>query len=393
MTSEQIKQADAAYILPTYGRCDVALVEGKGCRAKDADGKSYLDLTSGIGVNSLGWCDDEWVAAVGKQAATLQHTSNIYYTQPAVMLAAELVTHTRMDKVFFGNSGAEANEAAIKAARNYSEQKYGQGRSTIVTLQNSFHGRTLATLTATGQDVFHEKFTPLLPGFAYIEANDIDALQRALAADVCAVMFEPIQGEGGVMPLSPDYVQTLRHLCDEKDVLLIADEVQTGIGRTGTLLACEQLGVQPDIVTLAKGLGGGLPIGACLLSEKCSSSLGKGDHGSTFGGNPVACAGALVVMQRMSRLFLAQVQQNGHYLLEALQALPQVDSISGMGLMLGITFKGNLAASEVQAAALQKGLLCLTAKDKLRLLPPLIITQPEIDEAIAIIKQVLEELA
>lgn len=393
MNSTEIKQLDAEYVLPTYGRFDLCLTSGKGCRAYSPEGAAYLDFTSGIGVNSLGWCDEEWSAAVAKQAATLQHTSNLYYTQPGAQLAKALCTATGMAKVFFGNSGAEANEGAIKAARKYSLQKYGEGRATIVSLYNSFHGRTMATLTATGQQGFHQHFAPFLPGFAYTPANDIPALGQALAGDVCAVMFEPIQGEGGIVPLEPGYLQALQALCHEKDILLIADEVQCGVGRTGHFLASQGAGIQPDIVTLAKGLGGGLPIGAVLLAEGCQTALGKGDHGSTFGANPVCCAGALVVMNRLNESFLAAVQAKGELLKNGLLALPGVQGVSGKGLMLGISFAPGIAAAGVLQAAMQKGLLCLLAKDKLRLLPPLVVTTEEITEGLSILKTVLEELA
>lgn len=393
MTNEQIKQSDSAYLMPTYGKCDVVLAEGSGCLAKDAAGKTYLDFTSGIGVNSLGWCDAEWAAAVSKQAATLQHTSNLFYTEPAVELAAELVARTQMDRVFFCNSGAEANECAIKTARNYSEQKYGKNRHIILTLSNSFHGRTLATLSATGQDSFHEKFSPLPDGFITIPTNDIEQLKKHLTSSVCAVMFEPIQGEGGVIALEKEYLQELQTLCHQKDVLLMADEIQTGIGRTGTFLACEQFPVKPDIITLAKGLGGGLPIGAILFSQKASSALSKGDHGSTFGGNPVCCAGALVVLHRLSNLFLQNVQDTAKYLNEKLASLPLVTNVSGMGLMLGVEFEPWVSAAEVQAGCLEKGVLFLTAKTKLRLLPPLIITKEEIDKGISILQEILQSFA
>lgn len=393
MTNEQIKQSDAAYLMPTYGKCDVVLVEGSGCHAKDADRKTYLDFTSGIGVNSLGWCDPEWVAAVSKQAATLQHTSNLFYTAPVVELAAELIARTQMDRVFFCNSGAEANEGAIKTARNYSENKYGKQRHTIITLDNSFHGRTIATLSATGQDSFHQKFTPLAEGFITIPANDIELLKKNLTNSICAVMFEPIQGEGGVIPLEEKYLQELQSLCLEKDILLIADEIQTGIGRTGAFLACEHFSVKPDIVTLAKGLGGGLPIGAILFGKKSSTALGKGDHGSTFGGNPVCCAGALVVLHRLGNLFLQNIQENATYLKEQLSALPFVKNVTGMGLMLGIEFEQNISCHDVQAACIKKGVLFLTAKTKLRLLPPLIISKEEINSGISVLKEVLQSFA
>ena len=392
MTSDQIKAKDQQYILPAYARFDLALAKGQGCRAESPEGKSYLDFTSGIGVNSLGWCHPAWVAAVSGQAATLQHTSNLYYTAPGAVLAETLCARIGMSKVFLCNSGAEANEGAIKAARKYSKMKYGEGRHTILTLQNSFHGRTMATITATGQDSFHQNFDPFLPGFAYIPAGDIPALEAALTGDVCAVMFEAVQGEGGVVPLEDSYLQTLEKLCKQKDILLVADEVQCGVGRTGKFLACEWAGIQPDIVTLAKGLGGGLPIGAVLFADGCATALGKGDHGSTFGGNPVCCAGANAVMEWLTPTALAAITENGRFLKESLLALPGVDEVTGKGLMLGISFKNGLAAADVLQKATEKGLLCLLAKQKLRLLPPLVVTKEDIQEGLAILKEALEEL-
>lgn len=392
MTSQEMMQLDSENVLGTYARFPVCLQSGKGCRAQSPEGKEYLDFTSGIGVNSLGWCDAEWVAAVAGQAATLQHTSNPYYTAPAPRLAQALCSLTGMSKVFFGNSGAEANEGAIKAARKYSLQKYGEGRATILTLHDSFHGRTMATLTATGQEHFHQYFHPFLPGFRHVSPGDIPALEAALTEDVCAVLFEPIQGEGGVLPLDADYLKTMQALCKQKDILLIADEVQCGVGRTGHFLACQGLGIQPDIVTLAKGLGGGLPIGAVLLAESCADALGKGDHGSTFGGNPVCCAGAGVVMARLDDAFLAEVARKGEKMKQGLLALPHVESVSGAGLMLGVAFAPPVKAGDVVAAALKAGLLCLTAKDKMRLLPPLVITDAEIEEGLATLRDILQAI-
>ncbi len=392
MDTSQIKQLDDEYILPTYARFPLVLASGKGCRAKDADGREYLDFSSGIGVNSLGWCDDEWAAAVANQAANLQHTSNYFYSQPAAQLAQKLCAATGMAKVFFANSGTEANEGAIKAARKYSREKYGAGRHTILTLHNSFHGRTMATLTATGQEQLHKHFDPFLPGFAYLQAGDIATLAAALDGSVCAVMLEPIQGEGGVIPLGAAYLNEVQALCRQQDVLLIADEVQSGVGRTGAFLACQKCGITPDIITLAKGLGGGLPIGAVLLAKGCAAALGAGDHGSTFGANPVCCAAALVVMNRLTDTFLAEVAQKGAALKAAVQGLPHVADVRGDGLMLGILFEDGLAAADVQAAAMQKGLLCLTAKERLRLLPPLVVTQAELNEGVAILRQVLAGL-
>ncbi len=393
MTSEKIKAIDSQYVLPTYARQDLCLVKGKGCQVWDAEGNEYLDFGSGIGVNSLGWADDAWQNAVAQQAATLQHTSNLYYTIPGAKLAEALCEKTGMDKVFFGNSGAEANEGAIKAARKYSHMKYGKGRHVIVALQNSFHGRTMATLSATGQDVFHQHFFPFVEGFVHVPVGDLAALEAALTPEVCAVLAEPIQGEGGVVPLGAEYLQTVQALCRKKDILLVMDEVQTGVGRSGAFLASTKAGISPDIVSLAKGLGGGLPIGAVLLAKTCSDALGKGDHATTFGANPVCCAGALQVMERMTDDFLAQVGKKGELLREKLKSLPGVQQVSGDGLMLGITFEESVEAAKVNSMAMKKGLLCLTAKHRLRLLPPLVITEAEIEKGIAILEDVLKELA
>ena len=388
MTTTEIIRRDDAHVLHTYNRSPLALVSGQGMYAADAEGRRYLDFTSGIGVNSLGYCHPAWVAAVTQQAATLQHTSNLYYTQPCGALAEALCARTGLDAVFFGNSGAEANEGAIKAARKYSVDTYGAHRSKVITLVNSFHGRTLATLTATGQGVFHNYFGPFNEGFQYAPAGDIEALRELVDRHTCAVMMELIQGEGGVMALDPEYVQAVRTLCDEKDLVLIVDEVQTGVGRTGTFLCCEQYGLKPDIVTLAKGLGGGLPIGAVLLNEKLAEGMGPGTHGSTFGGNPVVCAGANVVVDRMDQSFLANVSQRAEQLRTGLAALPHVKSISGIGLMVGIEFY-DLAAADVLAACREKGLLVLTAKTRLRLLPPLTLSAHDVDKALDILGNVL----
>ena len=300
---------DNDYILHTYGRSQVVLAEGEGMTARDADGKSYLDFTSGIGVNSLGYCHPAWVRAVADQAATLQHTSNLYYTAPDGKLAKKLCRRTGLDAVFFGNSGAEANEGAIKCARKYSVDTYGESRNKVITLVNSFHGRTLATLTATGQDVFHHDFGPFPGNFDYVPAGDFAALEKAADKDTCAVMMELVQGEGGVVALDADYVARVAAFCREKDILVIVDEVQTGVGRTGKFLACEHFDLHPDIVTLAKGLGGGLPIGAVLMNKKVADHMKPGSHGSTFGGNPVCCAGALAVLDEMDDDFLANVNE------------------------------------------------------------------------------------
>lgn len=382
---------DHAHTAQTYARFPLTLVRGEGCRAWDADGKSYLDLTSGIGVNSLGWCDAAWTAAVAAQAAQLQHTSNLFYTRPAAELAQTLTARSGLSAVFFANSGAEANECAVKTARKYSHDRYGGGRHTVLTLQQSFHGRTVTTLAATGQDAFHQHFFPFTEGFEYLPANDAEALrQRVAQGGVCALMLEIVQGEGGVQTLSAEYLAAAQTLCREQDILLIIDEVQTGIGRTGKLFAYQHFDfLSPDVVTLAKGLGGGLPIGAALFGERCRDTLGHGDHGSTFGGNPVCCAAANTVLARLDADFLQEVARKGEYLRTRLAALPQVRAVDGMGLMLGITFADGIAAADVLQAAIKRGLLTLTAKHKLRLLPPLLISDAELDEAVAVLAEVL----
>ena len=393
MNTDKIIKRDKKYVLHTYARSPIVIERGSGMTAWDADGKSYLDFTSGIGVNALGFADPEWVAAVAGQAGQLQHISNLYHTGPCTKLARKLCKRTGLDKVFFANSGAEANEGAIKCARKYSVTAYGPGRSKVVSLVNSFHGRTLATLTATGQDVFHHDFGPFPENFAYVPANDLDALRQALSAgDVCAVMMELVQGEGGVVALDADYVHQVADLCTEKDVLVIVDEVQTGVGRTGAFLACQHFGLKPDIVTLAKGLGGGLPIGAVLMKQKVADTMGPGSHGSTFGGNPVSCAGGCVVVDRMDDAFLDNVNACAARLREGLAKLPEVEAVTGLGLMVGIALKGGRKASEVRTLCEHHGLLVLTAKDRIRLLPPLILTEADVDAALQILGEVLAEL-
>lgn len=384
---------DRAHTAQTYARFPLTLVRGEGCRAWDADGNSYLDLTSGIGVNSLGWCDAAWTAAVAAQAAQLQHTSNLFYTRPAAELAQTLTARSGLSAVFFANSGAEANECAVKTARKYSHDRYGGGRHTVLTLQQSFHGRTVTTLAATGQDAFHQHFFPFTEGFEHLPANDAEALrQRVAQGGVCALMLEIVQGEGGVQTLSAEYLAAAQTLCREQDILLIIDEVQTGVGRTGKLFAYQHFDfLSPDVVTLAKGLGGGLPIGAALFGERCRDTLGRGDHGSTFGGNPVCCAAANTVLARLDADFLQEVVRKGEYLRTRLAALPQVRAVDGMGLMLGITFADGIAAADVLQAAIKRGLLTLTAKHKLRLLPPLLISDAELDEAVAVLAEVLAD--
>lgn len=376
-------------VMHTYGRYDLVLDKGNGRDATAEDNKQYIDFGSGIGTNSLGYCDSDWVEAVCNQAKSIQHTSNYYYTKIQAEFSEKLCQSTGYDKVFFGNSGAEANECAIKIARKYSFDKYGENRNTIITLVNSFHGRTLCTLSATGQDSFHQYFFPFVGGFVHTPANDIEALKSVVDDSVCAIMVEFVQGEGGVVKLDEEFVKAVRSICDEKDILMIADEVQTGIGRTGKLLAAEHFGVKADITTLAKGLAGGVPIGACLAVEKCSSVLTPGTHGSTFGGNPLACAGGNVVMTKVcSEGFLDEVSKKSEYIFSKLKNIKGVESVSGLGLMIGITLTEKKAADVVKAA-LDKGLLLLTAKEKVRLLPPLTITYEEIDKGIGILSELL----
>ena len=387
-----IMEQDRNYLGGIYRRQDVVLVEGHGAVCKDIDGREYIDFGAGIGVNSLGYCDTEWCDAVCTQVQKLQHTSNLYYTEPAVLLAKKLAEASGYAKALFCNSGAEANECAIKLARKYSFDKYGEksGRNRIVCLKNSFHGRTVTTLSATGQEMFHNYFFPFTEGFDFVPANDIPALEQAISPEkTCAVLVEFIQGEGGVQPLNPDYAKQVYSLCAKNDILLIADEVQTGAGRTGRLLASQNYGVQPDITTLAKGLGGGLPIGAVLMNRKTSNVFGYGDHGTTFGGNPVVCAGALVVLERIAEEgFLFEVRKKGDFLKSAIEKLNGVEGVDGMGLMLGIRLKEK-KAPDVVKECLKNGLLILTAKEKIRLLPPLTISEENLERGISILKKVL----
>lgn len=385
-----IKATDKEYVMGTYNRFDLLIVAGEGCYCYDEKGKRYTDLTSGIGVNCLGYCDAKWADAVAKQAHTLNHTSNLYYTEPCVKLAKALCERTGAAKVFFANSGAEANEGAIKVARKYSYDKYGSGRNTVITLKNSFHGRTITTLAATGQDVFHNYFFPFTEGFRYVESGNIKALKDEIDDTVCAVMIEFIQGEGGVIAQDKDYVKAVRELCDEKDILLIADEVQTGVGRTGTFLASENYDVKPDIATFAKGLGGGLPIGAVAVYGKLRDVMGFSSHGSTFGGNPVVCAGALEVMDRLDDAFLAEVRKKGDFVRKKLKGAKGIESVSGLGLMIGVK-PSEKKASDVVREGINRGVLMLTAKDKIRLLPPLTITEKQLDEALDVLLAILAE--
>ena len=381
----ELKTIDKEYIANTYARFPVELVCGKGSLVYDETGKEYIDMGSGIGVTAFGIADDEWKAAVTEQLGKLQHMSNLYFTEPCAMLAKLLCEKTGMKKVFFCNSGAEANEGAIKAARKYAAEKKGPEYFTIVTLENSFHGRTLTTLAATGQAHYHELFQPLTPGFVHAPANDLEAVKNAaLQNKAAAVLIECIQGEGGVIPLQKDFVTGLADFCKEEDILLMVDEVQTGNGRTGELYAYMNFGVQPDVISTAKGLGGGLPLGAVLYGEKTEFTLGAGDHGSTFGGNPVCCAGALSILKRIDENLLADVKKKSAIVFEALQGAPGVESVSGMGLMIGI--KTAKPASDVVKACMENGVLCLTAKDKVRLLPALNIPEDVLMKAIDVIK-------
>lgn len=378
------------HVMHSYGRYDVVLEKGKDRTAVDENGKEYIDFGSGIGTNSLGYCNDKWVEMVCNQVKSIQHTSNYYYTKVQADFAEKLTAITGYKNMFFGNSGAEANECAIKIARKYSFDKYGKGRHNIITLVNSFHGRTLATLSATGQEVFHNYFFPFVEGFINVEANNIEDLRAKLDDTVCAVMFEYIQGEGGVCALEQDFVDEIYKLCAEKDVLTIADEVQTGVGRTGKFLAGDWFGKKADITTLAKGIAGGIPMGVCLAGEKCAQVLTPGTHGSTFGGNPIACAGGLAVLEKAGdESFLAEVREKSDYLRKKISAIDEVASLSGIGLMVGIELK-NKKAADVVKAALDEGLLLLTAKTKVRLLPPLTISYEEIDKGIAILEKLLK---
>ena len=384
------KELDNEYIAHSYGRFDVCLTKGKGSTLYDEQGKKYIDFGSGIGVTAFGICDDEWVNAVSEQLNKVQHTSNLYYTEPCAVLAKMLCEKTGMKRVFFANSGAEANEGAIKFARKYSFDKYGEGRSTIITLIDSFHGRTITTLAATGQDMFHTTFGPFTPGFKYCPANDVEALKQMISDDVCAVMFECIQGEGGVNILTPEFVSAIKDIAEKNDILMIVDEVQTGNGRTGKYFAYENYGIKPDIVSTAKGLAGGLPMGAVLFGEKLKDTVTPGSHGSTFGGNPIAAAGAISIVKRLDDEFLAEVSKKGEYIKKMLFDIKGVKSVDSMGLMLGISTDKN--AGDVAKACLENGLLVLTAhKNKVRLLPALNISYDEIDEGLKILKEVIEK--
>ena len=391
MTFEEIKALDEQYVMRSYGRFQVAIDHGKGATVWAVDGKEYIDFSAGIGVCSLGYGDPGWVEAVSTQAAKLGHISNLFYTEPYAKVAHKLCVRTGMSNVMFGNSGAEANEAMIKLARKYSFDRYGKGRGTVITLRNSFHGRTITTLAATGQDKFHNYFFPFTEGFRYADANDLDSVDAVAGHDVCAVMMELVQGEGGVLPLDLEFVQKVAELCAKRDWLLLVDEVQSGMGRTGSLFAFQQYHIQPDVVSFAKGIAGGLPFGGIMANEKCREVFSPGTHGTTFGGNPVAAAAACHVLDRMDDAFLAQVKEKGAYLRQAIEAmeLPCLGKTRGLGMMIGIDVVGEQTNSQLAAKLIESGLLILTAGPGLRLLPPLTITQEEMDKGLSIMKAAL----
>ena len=390
MTSQEIKDLTGQYIMNTYGRFPVAIDHGEGARLYDPEGRKYIDFTSGIGVTDLGYGYQSWVDAVSAQAKKLGHTSNLFYTEPPAKLAEILCKRTGMSCAFFANGGGEANEGIIKLARKYSFDKYGKGRGTVITLRNSFHGRTITTLMATGQDVFHNYFFPFTEGFRYVGANDLSALESQ-GDDVCGVLLELVQGEGGVLPLDQEYVQAVAKLCEARDWLLLADEVQTGVGRTGSLFAFQQYGILPDAASFAKGIAGGLPMSGILANEKCRDVLGPGTHATTFGGNPVCAAAGLVVQETLSDAFLEEVKAKGAYLREGIEALnlPCFGKTRGLGLMIGIEVREGWSNKDIAARLIDQGLLVLTAGPGMRLLPPLVITKEEMDQGLAIMKQAL----
>ena len=391
MTSQQIKDLTHQYIMTTYGRFPVAIDHGQGATLYDPEGNAYIDFTSGIGVCDLGYGYQPWADAIAAQAKKLGHVSNLFYTEPAARLAETLCKRTGESCVFFANGGGEANEGMIKLARKYSFDKYGKGRATIITLNNSFHGRTITTLMATGQEVFHNYFFPFTEGFRYADANDMASLEAAAGDDVCAVMMELVQGEGGVLPLDVEYVQAVKKLCEERDWLLLVDEVQTGVGRTGKLFAFQQYGVLPDVVSFAKGIAGGLPMSGIMANEKCRNVLTPGTHATTFGANPVCAAAGLVVQETLSDSFLEGVKAKGEYLRNRIEALelPCFGKTRGMGLMIGIEVRDGFNKSEIAARLIENGLLVLTAGPGMRLLPPLVITKEEMDKGVAIMKKAL----
>lgn len=391
MTSEEIKSLTGQYVMNTYGRFPVAIDHGEGARLYDPEGREYIDFTSGIGVTDLGYGYQPWVDAIAAQAKRLGHVSNLFYTEPAAKLAETLCKRTGESCVFFANGGGEANEGMIKLARKYSFDKYGKGRATIITLNNSFHGRTITTLMATGQEVFHNYFFPFTEGFRYADANSLESLEAAAGDDVCAVMVELVQGEGGVLPLDKEYVKAVAALCAERDWLLLVDEVQSGVGRTGTLFAFQQYDILPDVVSFAKGIAGGLPMSGIMANEKCRNVLGPGTHATTFGANPVCAAAGLVVQETLSDAFLEEVKAKGAYLREGIEALnlPCFGQTRGLGLMIGIAVKEGYNKSEIANKLIANGLLVLTAGPGMRLLPPLVITKEEMDKGLEIMKKTL----
>ncbi|MCF0155386.1 MAG: aspartate aminotransferase family protein [Veillonella sp.] len=388
-----IQELDKTFVANTYGRFDVCFVSGKGTHLKDDQGKDYIDLGSGIGVTAFGVDDEVWSKAVVDQVHKLNHVSNLYYTSPQVELAQKMCEKTGMKKVFFSNSGAESNECSIKAARKYSHDKYGDGRHVIVTLVNSFHGRTLATLSATGQDVFHQHFGPFVEGFIHTPANDLEAFKHLVETNkaICAVMLEPIQGEGGVMPLDKEFVEGVAKIAQANDILVLIDEVQTGNGRTGKVYGYMNYDIQPDIVSTAKGLAGGLPMGATMFNDKTKDVFGPSDHASTFGGNPICAAGAVTIIDRLTDDLLDDVVKKGEYIKSELLGAPGVKSVSGFGLMLGIETEAN--PREIIAECLEQGVVVLSAKTKVRLLPALNISQTDLEKAIGILKAVIAKHA
>ena len=387
----RIMTMDNEFVAGTYKRFPVEIVSGKGSKVVDVNGKEYIDMGSGIGVTAFGIADEVWQAAITEQIGKVQHMSNLYYTEPCARLAKLLCEKTGMKKVFFANSGAEANEGAIKVARKYASEKHGPDHYTIISLENSFHGRTLTTLAATGQENFHKLFQPLTPGFVSTPANDFEALKElAIQTKAAGIMMECIQGEGGVLPLEADFVKAVAAFCAEQDIVLIVDEVQTGNGRSGTLYSYQQFNIQPDVVSTAKGLGGGLPIGAVIMGEKVQNVLGYGDHGSTYGGNPVCCAGAVSVIERLDEAFLSNVRELSDYVFSSFDGAAGVESVAGLGLMVGVKTKA--PAADVVKACIDRGVLCLTAKDKVRLLPALNIPMEDLKYAVETIKAVAAEL-
>ena len=391
MTFQDIQKKDETYIARTYGRYPVLIKQGQGRALVNGEGRTLIDFSSGIGVSSMGYANPKWVKAVTGQIEKLAHISNLYYTQPMTELAEKLCTRTGMRRVFFSNSGAEANEGAIKTARKYMSDNYPGRRDTILSLLGSFHGRTIATLSATGQENFHKHFGPWPAGFAFTPVNDTQKLRENCTAKVGAILIECVQGEGGVNELDADFLSEIAEICKERDILLMVDEIQTGVGRTGKFLCVEHYGLTPDVVTLAKGLGGGLPIGAVLFGQKTMDTLGKGDHGATFGANPICCAGALAVVDMIDDAFLDEVAQKGAYLKARLERLEGVTKVTGKGLMLGASLVPPLAAGDIVSDCLQRGIVMLTAKEKLRFLPPLTITKQEIDAGLDILGEALHQ--